>query len=198
MSSSTSTQRGASRRNGPSSGTARRGAGRSSATRGGNGSGRRTSSPVPSRAPRSRAASPAKRRAGALSKLPLVPVIAVAGVLVLGWALYPALKLQYQASRQVGGLEQQYQTLRARNDTLEAEVAALKTPAGVEQAAQQSLGFTKAGEHMYVVIPSAGASATSSGQPSESAMGGGQRSALQVILDWVFGVSDSSPDRSAP
>jgi cell division protein FtsL len=99
--------------------------------------------------------------------------------------MYPALKVQYQASRDVAGLEREYRDLQDRNDTLRAEVADLKTPEGVERVARESLGFARAGENVYVVMPSKGATAQA------SATEGGSTSSpdpITALLDAVFGV----------
>jgi cell division protein FtsB len=175
MSSTPSKQRGTSRRSAPAAGRRKGSAPRRTAASTSRTSSKRT----------------APRPAG-----PLVPVIVIAVVLVLGWALYPALKLQYQTSRRIGGLEAQYETLRHSNDALRAQVAELKTPTGVENAAREDLGYTKKGEHVYVVMPShAPSSAT---QAASVAGGGDERSALQVILDAIFGVSPAPTVDSAP
>jgi cell division protein FtsB len=124
---------------------------------------------------------------------PWIPLAVVGVLLVCGWALYPALRLQYQASRRVATLEQQYDTLRKRNQSLKAQVAELKTPEGVAKAAAESLGFVKQGEHVYVVM--GGKTPTST--LSAAASGASDRSALQVILDAVFGVEEApTPDRA--
>jgi hypothetical protein len=108
----------------------------------------------------------------------------MAALAVLAWVLYPALKLQYVTSRRVAGLEQQYDALRQRNASLRAEVAGLKEPQGIEKAAREGLGFAKAGEHVYVVMPSAAPTAPVEVAPQE----GDDRSAAQIVLDAVFGV----------
>jgi hypothetical protein len=121
---------------------------------------------------------------------------------VLAWALYPALRVQYQTSRRVAGLEQQYSALRKRNETLRATVAELRTPQGVEKAARESLGFTKKGENVYVVMPASGtvaataAAASAVGAPG--ATGADDRTAVQVILDAVFGVAPPASAADAP
>lgn len=187
MGRTTSTQRGASRRTKPttasSGGAARRG---SSTTR--KPAAKRGSKAAP------RKASP-PRRATLRPAGPWLPVAIVALVVVMGWSLYPALKLEYQASRRAATKEQQYQALRARQATLTAEVAALQTPAGVEKAAREKLGFTKKGEHAYVIIPdgSTAASATSA-----SIAGVAATSIVQDLLDAVFGVSSPASTSLEP
>lgn len=118
---------------------------------------------------------------------PWVPVIIVGLIVVLGWSLYPALRLQYQTSRRAAGLQQQYEALRQRNQTLSAEVADLKTPKGVEKAARERLGYTKRGENVYVVIPDGAAASSDAVAASSSA--GSERPLIQALLDAVFGVA---------
>lgn len=176
MSSSRTTQRGASRRSAPTATTRKRSAPRRSA--------------APTRTKVAAKRRPAPRPSG-----PMVPIAVCALILVLGWALYPALRLQYQTSRRVGGLEAQYETLRKRNEALRAQVAELKTPAGVYKAARENLGYTKNGDHVYVVIPSGGATSTAA---TTAGVAGDQRSAVQVVLDAVFGVQPAPTPDSAP
>jgi hypothetical protein len=116
----------------------------------------------------------------------------VALVLVLGWALYPAMKLQYQTSRRAQGLEQQYASLRARNAALSAEVAALKTPQGVEKAAREKLGYAKTGENVLVVLPD-GSTGTVTATAAASIAGTPDPSIVQTVLDAIFGVSAPVP-----
>lgn len=114
-----------------------------------------------------------------------VPLIVVAIVVAVGWTMWPALKLEYQTSRNYVGLQQQYKDLKTRNASMEAQVAELKTPQGVEKAARENLGFVKAGEHAYVVMQSGAPTATPSSVASAAA---DSRPAWQVVLDLVFGV----------
>jgi cell division protein FtsL len=115
-------------------------------------------------------------------------------VVVLGWSLYPALQLQYQTSRRVASLQQQYDSLKKRNKTLRTQVAELKTPAGVEKAAREDLGYAKSGENVYVVMPSSSSSSSTTARRTQSASVGGadDRSIIQVVLDAVFGVEQTS------
>jgi cell division protein FtsB len=187
MARTTSTQRGASRRSAPS--TARSGSkGRSAPKRAGS-----TKASMPAKSRGTSARRTAARPAG-----PWVPVLVVALVAVLGWSLYPALRLQYQASRRQAGLEQQFDSLRQRNEKLRAQVAELKTSKGVEKAAREDLGYAKAGEHVYVVTRSPSSSAPSSGAaPVQSAQttGGQAPSVVRTLLDALFGVQQQSDVR---
>jgi cell division protein FtsB len=124
----------------------------------------------------------------------LVPIVIVALVVVLGWALYPAMRLEYQASRRLAGVAQQYDSLKQRNATNQEEVAALKTPAGVEKAARENLGYAKSGENVYIVVPEEGtASTTGSGTDVTSASVSVQPpNLIQQFLDLIFGVEQSA------
>jgi len=180
MGRTTSTQRGASRR---TTSTAKSGSsGRGAAT---------TRSKTTKRAP-SKARTTAKRTTAARPSGPWVPVLVLGLVAVLAWSLYPALRLQYQASRRVAGLEQQYDSLRKRNEALRSQVAELKTPTGVGKAARGNLGYGKAGDNVYVVMPSKNAS-TGAAQVA-SVAGSPERSVVQVLLDALFGVEQPSSD----
>ncbi len=179
MGRTTSTQRGASR--GKTKTAASRGgsAGRNSATsrapaakRGSKSSARKVSSP---------------RRIDLRPAGAWLPIAIVALVVVLGWQLYPAMRLQYQSARRAAGLEEQYRSLRSRQAALSAEVSELKTPQGVEKAAREKLGYTKTGENVYVVIPDG--STPSSGVATASTTADSSGSILQAVLDAIFGVS---------
>lgn len=188
MGRTTSTQRGASRR------TASTTASRGGAARRGSASARTSSAKRGSKSPARTGAkvrrTPAAGRVRLQPAGPWMPVAAIVLVVVLGWSLYPALKLQYQTSRRAAGLEQQYESLRKRNAALSAEVAALKTPEGVEKAAREKLGYAKSGENVYVVIPDGSKGA--SDVTTASMAGGSGTSLIQSILDVIFGVSTPS------
>jgi cell division protein FtsB len=181
MARTTSTQRGASRRTTrtASSGPKSRGA---STTRS-------RKAPVRKAAPR--AAAPSRKRSAARRPAgPWVPIAVVALVAVLGWALYPAMRIEYQASRRLAGVAQQYDSLKQRNAANQQEVAALKTPAGVEKAARENLGYAKSGDNVYIVVPEEGtASAPGSGTGVSSASVAPQPpNLIQQFLDLIFGV----------
>jgi cell division protein FtsL len=124
----------------------------------------------------------------------LLPLAVLGVVAVVGWALYPAVQLQYQTSRRVGSLEQQYDTLRSRNNKLRQEVSAMGTAAGVEDLARNNLGLGKPNETVFVVVPSG--SSTSGSKPATSAPPA--RSMIQSFLDAVFGVTASADATHAP
>jgi cell division protein FtsL len=119
---------------------------------------------------------------------PIVPVAIVALIVVLAWSLYPAFRLQYQASRSLAGIEQQSADLKARNAALRAQVAALKTPQGVEKAAREALGYAKKGDHAYVVVSGQATSTATGGVASASVAGSADPSLWQLALDALFGV----------
>lgn len=177
MGRTTTTQRGASRR------TDRTAASRGGPARRGGATSR---TPAAKRGAKAAPRSKAKTRRGARLAGPWMPVL-VAGALVLaGWALYPAMRLQYQSARRAGTQQEQYEQLRTSRAALAAEVAALKTPEGVEKAAREKLGYTKNGENAYVVIPDG--SAATSGTTAASMAGLADTTLLQDVLDAIFGV----------
>lgn len=181
MARTTSTQRGASRRSTTS--TVRAGAAKRGATS-------RSRTATTRTAPRSRKAparAAARRPAG-----PWVPVIVVGIVFLLGWSLYPALRLQYQASRRQASLYQQYDALKARNEALRTQVADLKTPAGIEKAAREDLGYAKKGDNVYVVMPSGAPTSTAAGTQDSSLASSPSGSIVQSLLDAIFGVQQPS------
>lgn len=187
--STTGTRSGAAR-----SATAKTASARSASARSGSASratSARTASTARATSVRSKSASTSRRRAAAPARRgprtspKWVPLIVVAIVAAIGWTMWPALKLEYQTSRNFAGLQQQYQDLKTRNASMEAQVAQLKTPQGVEQAARENLGLVKAGEHAYVVMQSGASTATPSVAASTTT---DPRPAWQVVLDFVFGV----------
>lgn len=112
-------------------------------------------------------------------------------MVVLAWSLYPAIRLEYVASRQKAGLESKRDSLAEGNAELLEQVADLKTPEGVEREARESLGYAKSGENVYVVMP------PDSGQTGAENLAVGQadvvgRSVVQVLLDAIFGVEEPS------
>jgi cell division protein FtsB len=179
MARTTSTQRGASRRTTP---TATSGKGRSGAS-----STRSRKSAAPSRksAPPSRGRSTSTRVQRPSG--PIVPIAIIGVLFLLVWSLYPALKLQYQASRSLAGVEQESAALQAHNAALRAQVAALKTPEGVAKAAREALGYAKKGDHAYVVVPS-GQATSGAGAVTASVADTSGAPLLQQILDALFGV----------
>lgn len=155
----------------------------------------RTTSATRAPAKRSRTQGPKKTPSRARSRvraLPwrYLPVAIVAVVAILGWTLYPVVRLSYRQSRERVKLEQQLADIEKRNEVLKHEVARLKTPAGVEDAARDRLGFVKKGEHMYIVMPSGGAtgSHTPTAGTVQTADVSGDEGFVRRALDAVFGV----------
>jgi cell division protein FtsB len=169
------------------------------------GASRRTTRTAPS-GPKSRGASTARSRKpparprAAVSRArrpagPWIPVLVVALVAVLGWSLYPALRLQYIASRRLATVEQQYASQTKDKAALRSEVLDLQTPKGVEEAARKGLGYAKAGEDVYIVVPageSASGTAKGAGVSTASAAEMPPPSLLQQLLDAFFGVEQPS------
>jgi len=101
----------------------------------------------------------------------------------MGWYLYPLVRMQYVEQREVERLEQELEAIRERNEDLSAQVDRLRTPAGVEEAARQTLGLVKPGESVYLIT----------GEEETSALmgvtsGSVPESGWRKLLDWVFGV----------
>jgi hypothetical protein len=111
-------------------------------------------------------------------------------VLLVGWTMYPVARLQYIQQRDNAKLERQLAGIRKRNGELKREVDRLKTPAGVEEAARERLGFVKKGEQMYVVMPEgkAAASGAATAPPVGTASVAGGVGVWESLLDAVFGV----------
>ncbi len=80
--------------------------------------------------------------------VPLAIVVILAG---FGFAYYPVARVQYREVRERARLSAELEALKARNMRLEAEVARLQTPEGVEDYARTQLGLVKRGEHVVVV-----------------------------------------------
>lgn len=192
MSTRTPSQRGASRRSTPAA-SGKAGAAKRATPRAGKAVRAKGAAPSSTRG-RARVAprrAPSRSRRPARPAGPWLPIGILIVLALLGWSLYPVLRVQYQTSRRVAGLEEQYRSLRERNEALRAEAADLKTPEGVERAARESLGFTKQGENVYIVTDSGTPSA-----PLEAGVAGAQRTPAQVVLDAIFGVAPPpSPER---
>lgn len=180
MASRASSQRGASRSSrSTTSRTGRTAGGASARARKG-----ATTSSSPRKA-RTAAGSSAKRSsARAARRSSLTPALVLAAVALLAWAIYPALRIQYQTGRRVAGLQAEYDALKRRNQQLRAEVAELKEPEGIERAARQTLGLTKPGENVYVVLPAEGATS----QPVAQAAPEKATDIVTAVLDTLFGV----------
>jgi cell division protein FtsL len=108
--------------------------------------------------------------------------LALAGVLLAGWWVYPVLRLHYHQERELQTLQAELAGLQDRNEDLREQVEQLKTPEGVEQLARESLGLVKPGEQAYVVTGG------TSGETTVGATGEGSGEPLwRRFLDAVFG-----------
>jgi len=185
MARSGSTQHGAAarRRATTSSRTSATSRGRSSSNRARSGATSTRAKRTPARKTRARAPRPriALPPIFTLRTLPLL----LAGLLVFGtWTFYPTLKLEYAQSRQNALLENELQGLQKRNRDLAKQVERLKTPEGVEDAARESLGMVRPGEHQYVVT---GASASSDAKAKNAAKSPHAATWWTPLLDTIFG-----------
>jgi cell division protein FtsL len=118
----------------------------------------------------------------------LIPLAIVGALFLLAWAMYPALKVQYETGRRLAGLQAEYKDLSARNKALRAEVAGLKTPEGVEKAARENLGLARPGENVYVVMPANETSMPAGSADATSTAARGGKDVVTALLDAVFGV----------
>jgi cell division protein FtsB len=108
----------------------------------------------------------------------------LAGLVLLAAWMYPVVRMHYQESRKLASLKAEYQSVATRNKTLKAEVEGLKTPAGIERAARESLGLVHQGENAYVVMePKKATTRTAETRRAASDDGG-----LGKLLDYLFGV----------
>jgi cell division protein FtsL len=118
-------------------------------------------------------------------------LIPLAVVILLGvtiWSFYPVARIQYQEAREKARLEAELDELKERNAQLRVQVDRLKTPAGVEEIARESLGMVKDGEHVYIVTnlleetSATPAGCTSITEPPQTFS--------QMLLDSVFGIEE--------
>lgn len=90
-----------------------------------------------------------------LARLPrgvLVSLVVAAVIALSIWSFYPVARVEYREERQKSKLEAELTALKQRNVRLSKEVARLRTPEGVEDAARANLGLVKEGEHAVVVV----------------------------------------------
>lgn len=145
---------------------------------------------TPARKAPARASSPRRRRSFGWKYL---PIALVAFLLVLGWTLYPVVRLHYRQQRENAKLERQLADIKKRNTELRKEIETIQKPEGIEAAARERLGFVKPGEQMYVVIPEGGApaSAGATAAPSvRTASLSGDAGVWVHLLDSIFGVGE--------
>jgi hypothetical protein len=116
-------------------------------------------------------------------------VLIIVGVVLVGWYLYPVLRIQYAEQAEVARLEGQLAELQERNEGLRDQVEHLKTPEGVEAAARQSLGYVRPGENLYIVTIEGEDPAEAAVAPDATRPAGEARGPLwQSALDFVFGL----------
>lgn len=108
----------------------------------------------------------------------------IVAVALAAWWVYPTFKLQYEHQREVDSLSNELDDLKLRNEELRDEVDGLKTPAGVEQLARESLGLAKPGEQVYVVTGSLTEETTATVGASETS----EQPLWQRALDALFGL----------
>ncbi len=108
--------------------------------------------------------------------------------MLVAWAIYPVLRLQYRSERQRQTLQQELVALEQRNAALRAEVEHLKTPEGVEALARERLGLTREGEQLYIVTDAESTSSPDAWVPSLARSIEPSTSVWIVILDSIFGV----------
>jgi hypothetical protein len=116
------------------------------------------------------------------------PVILIVAVVLVGWYLYPVLRIHYAEQAEVARLEAQLSELQERNSGLRDQVEHLKTPEGVEAAARQSLGYVRPGENLYVVTVEGEDPAEAAVLADASADTGVEGPLWQSVLDFVFGL----------
>lgn len=112
-----------------------------------------------------------------------------AAIALFGLLYYPVLRVQYREYRERDRLRAELAQIRARNARLEAEVARLRTPEGVEDHARTRLGLVRRGEHA-VIVRDPSRPATRAPSPPVVASGASpQHEGLWVaLLDLIFGV----------
>lgn len=121
--------------------------------------------------------------------LPLALLLMLA---VFGAAYYPVVRVQYREYRDRARLRAELADLKSRNARLDAEVARLRTPEGVEDYARTRLGLVKRGEHVVIVSDESGPkrSTAATGVPEidSDRADDGPAGPWTAFLDLVFGV----------
>jgi hypothetical protein len=115
----------------------------------------------------------------------------VCGLIVLAaWWMYPVMRMHYVEQRNLDSLTAEYASIRAKNAALAGQVQRLKTRAGIEEAARESLGLVAKGESAYVVIDEGkgGKPATTTASGASSTRGAPTAAdPVTTLLDAVFG-----------
>lgn len=112
-------------------------------------------------------------------------VIALAAA---AWVFYPALRIQYREQKQRAQLSAELTDLQARNARLSDQVAALKTPEGVEDMARETLGMVREGERAYVVVEDTATAEPPTAAPDRVTTP--TETVWTQVLDALFGVRD--------
>lgn len=121
-------------------------------------------------------------------RMRLVPLLLAVVLVAAAWSYYPVARTHYQAQREKESLQAQLAAAQQRNAELRAGVERLKTPAGVEEVARESLGFVREGENVYVVVDATSSPAPAAAKPVEQAIyRPPDAGLLRRILDVVFG-----------
>ena len=132
------------------------------------------------------------RRSSSRGRVPgnVLVWVVCAGLVLAAWWIYPVMRMHYIEQRNLATLQAQFASVQARNETLREQVRRLKTPAGIEQAARESLGLVRQGESAYVVVqegaktPTATATESLASPPSSAPAAGDP---VTVLLDGLFG-----------
>lgn len=123
-----------------------------------------------------------------LSRRPTM-VLLVLLFLVIGAAFLTQLIPYRQiidSNRQVESAQTQLAELRAENEVLAADVAALETPEEIEKLAREKLGYARPGETAYVVLdPPASALTPDAVEPEPVAVD--DRTWVERVWDFLSG-----------
>ena len=126
------------------------------------------------------------RRKTPSSSKTLVAVVC-GGLVLAAWWVYPVMQMHYHEQQQLASLQAEYASAKSRNAMLRKDVRRLKTPAGIEQIARETLGLVHPGEKAYVVIaPKAGAP-TSTPSPAHARGATTYSDPVRSLLDALFG-----------
>lgn len=120
---------------------------------------------------------------------PVLPVSIVVALVMLGWFMYPILRLQYSEQRKLDRLQTQLTAVQKRNEKLKAEVERLKTPQGIETAAHE-LGLARKGEQVWVTVTGTATPAGSTTITPAVARAQVAPAVWTQVLDTVFGVGE--------
>jgi cell division protein FtsL len=127
-----------------------------------------------------------------LTKRPTLLLVVVV-FLVIGAAFLTQLIPYRQildSNRQVDTAREQLASLEAENRLLQADAAALETPAEIEKLAREKLGYARPGETAYVVLdPPRSAAQPDSGQAENVQI---ERTWVEQVWDFISGADAGS------